>query len=277
MSDRAVPTVIVARTPRAGNEREFESWLQEITDAAAKMPGHLGSTLQPPGPQHPDEWVIVYQFESQPLLDEWIKSPVRAGLLAEGAELTEGPARLQQLALGTGENQVTAVASFNVIEGEWEAFEEDYGHVIDSIEKFDGFLRSQLFPPVTGVQEETVIVFSFGSRAELDTWLSSDERREQIDRLDEHVDGDRQINVVGGFGGWFTLGPIQIKTWKQAAMVLFALYPTVLVINELLGWVLPEDFPYLLGVLIGNVVGVAALSWILMPRLTSYFHTWLRR
>ncbi len=60
-------------------------------------------------------------------------------------------------------------------------------------------------------------------------------------------------------------------------MVLFALYPTVLVINELLGWVLPEDFPYLLGVLIGNVVGVAALSWILMPRLTSYFHTWLRR
>lgn len=269
--------MIVARTPRAGCEREFEIWLQEITDGAAKMPGHLGSTLQPPGPQHPDEWVIVYQFESQPLLDEWIMSPVRAELLAQGAELTEGDARVQRLALGAGESQVTAVASFKVIEGQWEAFEQDYALVMASIEKFDGFLRSQLFPPVTGVQDETVIVFSFVSRAKLDAWLSSEERREQIERLDEHVDGDRHINVVGGFGGWFTLGPRQVKTWKQAAIVLLALYPTVLVINELLGWVLPGDFPYLLGVLIGNVVGVAALSWILMPKLTAQFHNWLRR
>ena len=241
------------------------------------MPGHRGSTLQSPGPQHPDEWVIVYQFESQPLLDEWIKSPIRAELLLQGTELTEGSARVQQLALGTAENQVTAVASFNVIEGQWEAVEEDYGHVIYSIEKFDGFLRSQLFPPVAGAQDETVIVFSFQSRAELDVWLSSEERRAQIERLEEHVDGDRHINVVGGFGGWFTLGPSHVKTWKQATMVLLALYPTVLVINELLGRVVPADFPYLLGVLIGNVLGVAVLSWILMPRLTSYFHTWLRR
>jgi antibiotic biosynthesis monooxygenase (ABM) superfamily enzyme len=32
-----------------------------------------------------------------------------------------------------------------------------------------------------------------------------------------------------------------------------------------------------LAVLVGNVVGVAILSWLLMPVLTQRFDTWLRR
>ena len=85
------------------------------------------------------------------------------------------------------------------------------------------------------------------------------------------------VNVVGGFGGWFSLGPRPVKTWKQAAGVLPALYPTVLVLNELFDWLLPEDVPYLLAVLVGNIAGVTVLSWILMPRLTSWLDGWLRR
>lgn len=277
INERAIPTVIVARKPRAGQEREFKRWLDRITHTAAGMPGHLGSDLQPPGPEHPDEWMIVYQFESQSLLDDWIDSPVRAQLLAEGAQLTEGESRVQHLALGIGENPVTAVASFKVRQGRWADFEEGYDRLIQSIGRFDGFLSAQLFPPVSGVQDETVIVFSFRSREQLDGWLSSDERRDQLERLDDLVEGDRQVNVLGGFGGWFTFGQRQVKTWKQAAVVLLALYPMVLVINEVLGWVLPDDFPYLLSVLVGNVLGVGALSWVLMPQLTSLLHNWLRR
>ena len=122
-----------------------------------------------------------------------------------------------------------------------------------------------------------MIVFSFRSRDQLDVWLNSDERSKQLERLDEFVEGDRQVNVVGGFGGWFTFGQRQVKTWKQAAVVLLALYPTVLVINELLGWVLPDSFPYLLSVLVGNILGVGVLSWVLMPRLTLLLDNWLRR
>lgn len=241
------------------------------------MPGHVGSDLQPPGPRHPEEWVIVYRFDSQSRLDSWIKSPVRAKLLAEGADLTEGEARVQQLALSTGEDPVTAVASFRVRDGQREAFEQDYEQIIESMATFDGFLRAQLYPPVEGVQEETVIVFSFLSREQLDSWFTSHERRQQLERLDEHIEGERQLNVVGGFGGWFDLGPREVKTWKQAATVLLALYPTVLVLNELLDWLLPDDFPYLLAVLVGNFLGVATLSWILMPKLTAFLAGWLRR
>jgi antibiotic biosynthesis monooxygenase (ABM) superfamily enzyme len=269
--------VIVARRPHSGHEQAFEQWLHRITEAAARMPGHLGSDLQPPGPKHPDEWVIVYQFDSQSLLDAWIESPVRAELLTEGADLTDGDARVQRVAMSTGDDSVTAVSSFRVRDGQREAFEQDYEHVIESMAKFDGFLNAQLYPPVEGVQDETVIVFSFRSRPQLDSWFTSDERRQQLERLDEHIEGERQLNVVGGFGGWFNFGPRAVKTWKQAATVLLALYPTVLVLNEVLGWLLPDDFPYLLAVLVGNVIGVATLSWILMPRLTELLDSWLRR
>lgn len=265
----------MARTPRPEREREFERWLQQITDAAASMPGHLGSDLQPPGPEHPDEWVIVYQFASQPELDEWIESPRRAELLAEGAELTLGEARVQQFAMGAGVNPVTAVASFEVREGHWDAFEHEYEQIREAIEEFDGFLRAELFPPVDGVQEETVIVFSFRTREQLDAWLTSEARRAGLARLGQHT-GPRKVNVVGGFGGWFTLGRRQVKTWKQAAVVLLALYPTVLVLNELFGWILPDGTPYVLSVLIGNIAGVAILSWILMPWLTALLDRWLR-
>ena len=276
ISERATPTTIVARTPRPGREREFERWLRRITAAAARMPGHLGSDLQPPGPDHPDEWVIVYQFASADELDRWIESPRRAELLAEGAELTLGDARVQRFAMGAGDNPVTAVASFEVLEGQWEAFERDYERLIVAIETFDGFLRAELFPPVDGVQPETVIVFSFKTREQLDRWLTSDVRRDGLARLDEHT-GPRKMNVVGGFGGWFSVGPRQVKKWKQAAVVLLALYPTVLLLNEIFGRLLPDDTPYLLAVLVGNVAGVAILSWILMPRLTSWLDGWLRR
>ena len=176
--------------------------------------------------------------------------------------------------MGTSSDPVTAVASFRVVPGQESAFERDYDRLIDLIETFDGYLRAQLFPPVDGVQDETVIVFSFQSRDELDVWLDSDERREGLAKLDEHIDGDRQVNVVGGFGGWFSVGQEQPKTWKQAFVVLLALYPTVLVLNEFFGWLIP-DAPYLLALLIGNTTSVAILSWILMPRLTRLFDRWL--
>lgn len=267
----------MARRPLPGHEREFERWLRRITAASARQPGHLGSDLQPPGPQHPDEWVIVYQFADQERLDGWLKSNVRAELLAEGATLTDGPARVQRVAMGVGDEPVTAVASFRVRPDRREAFDVSYQDLIEEIRTFDGFLRAQLFPPVPGVQDETVIVFSFDSRKHLDTWLDSDERNEILARLDQHLDGERMVNVVGGFGGWFDMGPSTVKTWKQAAVVLLALYPTVLLLNEIWGRLLPESTPYLLSVLIGLVSGVAILSWVIMPRLTVLLSGWLKR
>ena len=220
--------------------------------------------------------MIVYQFTDQTSLDGWISSRARAELLAEGVRLTSGQARMQRIAMGAGDDPVTAVASFRIRPGHDAAFAAGFEQLRNSLQDFDGYLRAQLFAPVEGVQDDTVIVFSFQSRDELDLWLESPARGEILDRLDEHLDGERQVNVVGGFGGWFSVDSKQVKTWKQSAIVLLGLYPTVLVLNETLGRIIPDSVPYLLNVLVSLMVSVSALSWLIMPRLTTVFANWLR-
>jgi hypothetical protein len=142
---------------------------------------------------------------------------------------------------------------------------------------FPGYLRSEVFQPVPGVQDDTVVVFSFDSREHLDDWLCSNERQALLGEVEDSVDGDRTLNVVGGFGGWFAdRGTASVKTWKQASVVLLALFPTALTLTVLRRWLLP-DVGVVGAVFIGNVFGVAILSWFLMPLLTRLLDGWLRR
>jgi antibiotic biosynthesis monooxygenase (ABM) superfamily enzyme len=119
-------------------------------------------------------------------------------------------------------------------------------------------------------------VFGFASRPLLDEWLESDARRSVLAGIDELLEGGRTVNVVGGFGGWFgTEGSAPVKRWKQAAVVLLALFPTALVLTLLRRELLP-DLALVPSVALSNIVGVAILSWVLMPVLTQLLSGWLR-
>lgn len=256
---------------------EFERWLRRIGTAAAEKPGYLGNEVQPPGVEHPDKWVSVYRFASPETLEAWLASPERMELIAEGASLIKHPATMQRLATRTSDDPVTAVSSFTLRPGHEARFTRDFEEIRAAMEAFDGFVWAQLLPPVGEVQKEMVVSFSFSNRELLDRWFRSPERLELLGRLDKHLDGERQVNVVGGYGGWFHLDEKRIPTWRQAAVVLMALYPTALTINTLLGALLPTDTPQPLLILIGNVLSVMILTWIVMPRLTSALDGWLRK
>lgn len=241
------------------------------------MPGHVESTMQPPNVQHPDEWVIVYRFASPAHLDGWLDSDRRRELIEEGQQLLDGDVREQVIALTDAALTATAVASFRVRPGADGEFREWYRRLHDVLDRFDGFIRSELVEPVAGTQDDTAIIFSFTSRAALDRWLDSAERRRVLAEIDPLLESERTVNVVGGFAGWFSGSETSTpKRWKQAALVLLALYPTAMALG-LLRDVLYPDAADPLAVLIGNVVGVAILSWILMPFLTRRFDGWLRR
>ncbi len=277
MTEQHPPTVIVARRFAPEHERDAERWLHQLREAAAAMPGHLDATTQPPNSQHPGEWVIVYRFESAETLDAWLTSDRRRELLDAGANLLVGDVREQVVVLPDNDESVTAVASFRLRSGVEADFRERYLDLRDALDRFDGFIRSELVEPVPGTQDDTVIVFSFTSRAALDRWLESDERRDALAAIDPLLAGERTVNVVGGFAGWFPASSTSTPTrWKQAALVLLALYPTALVLGYAREAILP-DLTTPLAVLVGNVAGVAILSWILMPALTRRFDGWLRR
>jgi hypothetical protein len=272
-----MPTVVIARRPVPGREAEFEAWLRTLVAAARKAPGHVHSDIQPPTDIHPGEWVILYQFKDSASINAWLDSPVRQQLMGEGRELTADDVREQVVALGQQPEPVTAVASFHVKPGNEHRYHELHVRLQEELSKFPGFIRSEMFEPVDGVQEQTVVVFAFDSREHLDAWLGSQARRVLLADIEPLLDGPRTVNVVGGFAGWFGRpGMAQVKRWKQAAMVLLAIFPITVALTAVRRWLL-GDVHWIAGILFGNVLGVIALSWVLMPLLTRLFASWLSR
>lgn len=274
---RRTPMVIVARRVLPGKERAFRRWLERLVHEASTAPGYVAADVQEPGTLHPDEWVVVYRFDDAGHLSDWLSSPARATLLREGRDLVAGDAREQVVALSDEPEPVTAVSSARVPPENAQAYRQLHLQAVERLQTFDGFLHSDLYEPVEGVQDDTVVVFAFDSRPHLDAWLRSDVRRELIEPMDALVEGARTVNVVGGFAGWFgPEGEGGVKRWKQAAVVLLALFPTSVGLTVLRGALLP-DLPLLPAVFVTNVVGVAILTWLLMPVLTRLLHGWLRR
>jgi antibiotic biosynthesis monooxygenase (ABM) superfamily enzyme len=272
-----MPTVVVARTPVPGREAEFESWLRRLVAAARQAPGHVHSDIQPPTDIHPGEWVILYQFRDSESINAWLASPARRQLVDEGRGLTAEGAREQVVALGHQPEPVTAVASFHVKRGNEHRYGELHERLQAELSQFGGFLHSEMFEPVDGVQDQTVVVFAFDSREHLDAWLGSAARRALLAEIEPLLDGPRTMNIVGGFAGWFGRpGMAHVKRWKQAAMVLLAIFPITVALTALRRWLLP-DVHWIVGILFGNVLGVIALSWVLMPLLTRAFSAWLSR
>ncbi len=276
----AAPTVVVARRLLPGFEDRFREWDRRIRAAASSHDGFVNSEIQPPNPSHPGEWVTVYSFATVEQLDGWLRSDERAGLMSEVDVMLDGAAKEQRVAgMKMAPEPVTLVLSQRIDPGNVEVFVELHDEGVQHLRDFKGFLGSDLFPPVEGVQDEYVIVATFASRPDLDRWLQSDTRREWLDELELLIEGDRTLNVVGGFGGWFpaqaadTAGP---KRWKQAVAVFIALFPTVLIITFVRGVIAP-DMNVVLAVFVGNVLGIFALTYVLMPPLTRLLANWLTR
>lgn len=271
------PTVIVARRARPGSERAFAAWLEELVDESSRAPGFVGAEIQQPRADEPNEWVTVYRFETAELLERWLDSPRRRDIIARGERLAEGPAREQVVVIERNLDPVTAIISVRVDPEHLEEYLELYHQIDDAMSRAPGFVRTELFEPVPGTQDDHVVVFTFDGREHLDAWLDSSERQAIIERMQPFIESPHLVNVVGGFGGWFDLGgTTEPKKWKQAVVVLMALYPTVLAITLIDDWILPDP-PLAIDILIGNILGVIVLTWFLMPPLTRRLSRWLSR
>jgi len=269
--------VVIARRPVPGREAEFEGWLRTLVAAAREAPGHIHSDIQPPTDIHPGEWVILYQFKDSESINAWLDSDVRRQLMDEGRDLTAEDVREQVLALHQQPEPVTAVASFHVKPGNEGRYGELHARLQAELSKFSGFIRSEMFEPVDGVQDQTVVVFAFDNRDHLDAWLGSDARRQLLDEIEPLLDGPRTMNIVGGFAGWFGRpGMAHVKRWKQAAMVMLGIFPITVALTAVRSWLLP-DVHWIVGILFGNVFGVIALTFVVMPSLTKVFASWLSR
>ncbi len=172
---------------------------------------------------------------------------------------------------------MTAVISVRVRPGAGEAYARLHDEALAGMRTIPGFLRSELYAPVSGVQDDTIVMMAFDSREHLDHWLRSPERQALLERMAELTEGQRTVNVVGGFAGWFgNAAGAPVKRWKSAVAVLIALVPTTLAVTGLRELLAP-DLHLVAGVVVGNVIGVIILTWGLMPLITKWLASWLQR
>ncbi len=278
MSDRSSPTVIVSRTVPSDREADFSMWVTRLISAAYDTPGYVSAGIERPNPTHPDEWLVVYRFESGPSLDAWLASPSRAELLAEGASLFEGEATEQVVAGVSGQDEVRVVSSYRLRPGVDTEHIVFHQRVLDTLKGFEGFIRREVLDAVPGVQPDTVVTLTFDTRRNLMSWIESDERMEAVADLEALTEGDLTTSIVGGFAGWFPISDTTgaIPKWKQAVVVFLALYPTVIFTSYLARWFWP-DLNLLVAIFVGNVISIGILTWILMPVVTSKLAGWLNR
>ncbi|MET7859731.1 antibiotic biosynthesis monooxygenase [Streptomyces sp. NPDC005318] len=277
-------TVVTSQKVCAGRADDYQRWQHRMNEAARAFDGFEGAEVYPPAAEDGNEWVAVFRFAGIDRLTAWLDSDRRRELLDEGQEFLEGSPTQEVLRGGAPAEQapetVTAVVSHEVKPGREKEFLRWQEKAFKAQAKSPGFMGSELFRPVEGVQEHWVVVFRFDSREHLDDWLASDVRQTLLEE-GRHYFASYDVRKVGSaFSGWFRFGEGEQDSappnWKQAMTVLMALYPTVMVLNLTEGhWLDKLGVPGYIGLFIGNVLSVSALTWLLMPLVNRTLAFWL--
>ncbi|MFE6738132.1 antibiotic biosynthesis monooxygenase [Streptomyces tubercidicus] len=275
-------TVVTSQKVRAGRADEYQRWQERMNQAAREFEGFVGAEVYPPGAGEANEWVTVFRFSTMGYLTAWLGSDHRRELLDDARELFESPPKQDVLRGGSAAapEAVTAVISHEVRPGCEEGFLNWQQKTLREQEKAPGFMGSELFEPVAGVQENWVVVFRFESRASLDDWLASDVRKELLEEGRNYFTAYDVRKVGSSFSGWFRFDHGRDRSappnWKQAMTVLLALYPTVMVLNLTVGYGLGKlGIREYIGLFLSNVLSVSALTWLLMPMVNRAFAFWL--
>ncbi|HWM35905.1 MAG TPA: antibiotic biosynthesis monooxygenase [Streptomyces sp.] len=284
-------TVVTSQEVRTDRVEEYRRWQDRTNEAAREFDGFQGAEVFPPDGRNGhdghdgNEWVAVFRFSDIDHLTTWLDSRRRQELLDEGRRLFEGPPTQEVLRGGTPAQKepeaVSAVISHELKPGKEDDFLRWQGKIEKAQEKSPGFMGSEMFKPVEGVQENWVVVFRFDSREHLDEWLESDVRKGLLKEGEQYFASYDVRKVGSSFSGWFRFDTEGDQgappNWKQAMCVLLALYPTVSVLNLSVGFELDEvGVPAYLGLFIANILSVSALTWLLMPLVNRALAFWLQ-
>lgn len=67
-------TILITRSPRQSNQKEFEQALSDTIDAALEFPGHLGVTVLKPQKGDNNDYQIIVKFASEADYQRWCHS-----------------------------------------------------------------------------------------------------------------------------------------------------------------------------------------------------------
>jgi uncharacterized protein len=276
-----VATAVTTVRVRQGKEGAFAGWLTQLNQTVATFPGYISAVVIPPVPPLQSDWVLVQRFQTLEQLGAWLDSAERRSLLAKSTSLLvdEGTTNVIE---GTStdvspHDMVTEIITVSVKPGKEEAYHAWVDRIRQMEARFPGYQGLQLQPPIPGLQDDWVSLLRFDTSEHLNAWLESDTRRAALREVEPFID-QREQQVATAFSGWFTFGdtPGQVPpNWKQAMVVLLTLFPVVMLELLYLSPLL-QSLNLAVATFVGNLLSVAALTWLLVPWANRAFGWWLR-
>ena len=269
-------TVVLTQRMKQGRKDDIRRWQEDVNRAVSEFTGYLGNDVATSA--EPEEWTVIYRFDSKSHLESWLESPEREEILGRGAGLFDGPVSQHVLVREADTDVVTVVVSHPVAAADEEDFLAWQQRVTDAERQFDGFRGAELFRPVPGVQSEWTALYRFDSDEHLNAWLESPQRERLLDQ-GKRFKEFRLHRISSPFGSWFEPpkgegageGPAQ---WKTALSVLAGLYPTVVLLTLAIGAIWPGAQLWV-SLLVGNILSVSLLTWAVMPVVTRALRFWL--
>jgi uncharacterized protein len=274
-------TVVTSQKVRAGRDDDYKRWQEKTNQVVRGFDGFQGTELYPPVSGEENEWVVVFRFSGVEQLTAWLNSGARRQLLDEGRSLFDGTPTQEVVTGGTpAQDVVTAVISHDVLPGRERDFMRWEDKILKAQERHPGFMGSEMFKPVEGIQDRWVVAFRFDTREHLDGWLDSEAREKLLEEGRGYFRSYDVRKIGSAFGGWFRFGEGADEgipsNWKQAMSVVLALYPTVMILNLTVGdWFNSLGMPGYLALFISNVLSVSVLTWLLMPLVNRALAFWL--
>lgn len=175
------------------------------------------------------------------------------------------------------DQSITTVARHFIKADQKAAFENWVKGITAQAQGFPGFEGLKLIHPPEG-HHDYLILFKFAGFQTLETWMKSEERKNEVDKLTEISEKEMVIGEVTGIDFWFEAPETQTAgappKWKMALLTWVVVFPGVVLMSRLYQFMFPAFSPILVSLLV-TLSLVPLLTWVLMPQVVWLFKRWL--
>jgi antibiotic biosynthesis monooxygenase (ABM) superfamily enzyme len=147
------------------------------------------------------------------------------------------------------------------------------------LQRAPGFVSAEQLPAIPGQQDFWTQIIRFSDRDHSAQWVRSAELAALIKEIEPYTENTEVSAVRIGDNDWLNFGlstkagPGAPAKWKQLIAGVMALYPTVMVVNQVF-----ERFvtlPFAVSVLLTNAIAMALVMMVFLPQLSRVLHGWL--
>ncbi|MGL5944205.1 MAG: antibiotic biosynthesis monooxygenase [Waterburya sp.] len=173
--------------------------------------------------------------------------------------------------------QVTAIISHYIRPSREAGYEEWLKGISGVAKQFKGHNGVTIIRPQPGSRTEYVVILRFDRYENLCQWMQSPERQEWIERAKPLIEKPEHVEILTGLEPLVSLPnttSLPPPKYKTAFVTWIGVFLCVSVLSHFLAPYL-ISFPYLLRQAIMTALVVLLLAYVVMPRLTRLFHSWL--